>query len=194
MRFLAVRWGLLVTLALPCCAPDVWADEPAKPSRAVFWDRFRGPNGTGTSDDKNVPLTFGANENLLWKVALPGAGNSSPIVWGDLPESRDRQESPGSFLRMAAVQTVEGALRVPPCHHALRAAAVHLVPRHVPGGRLWRRLWHTHGSHDALRRRRLRRAVPLSRFPCAGGRRRSISPGPSCSCRPTGRASSPARC
>ncbi len=49
---------------------------------AVYWDRFRGPNGTGMSDDKDVPLTFGANENLLWKVALPGAGNSSPIVWG----------------------------------------------------------------------------------------------------------------
>jgi outer membrane protein assembly factor BamB len=82
MRFLAIRWGLLVTLALPLCAPDVWADEPAKPSSAAFWDRFRGPNGTGTSDDKDVPLTFGATENLLWKVALPGAGNSSPIVWG----------------------------------------------------------------------------------------------------------------
>src|SRR5689334_11056869 len=60
MRFLAVRWGLLVTLALPCCAPDVRADEPAKPAGAAVWDRFRGPNGTGTSDDKDVPLTFGA--------------------------------------------------------------------------------------------------------------------------------------
>src|SRR5205085_5687805 len=51
-------------------------------ARADNWDRFRGPNGTGASNDKNVPLTFGPNENVLWKVALPGVGNSSPIVWG----------------------------------------------------------------------------------------------------------------
>ena len=46
------------------------------------WERFRGPNGTGTSADKNVPLTFGTSENVVWKVELPGSGNSSPIVWG----------------------------------------------------------------------------------------------------------------
>jgi outer membrane protein assembly factor BamB len=50
-------------------------------ARADNWERFRGPNGTGTSSDKNVPLKFGPDENVLWKVALPGAGNSSPIVW-----------------------------------------------------------------------------------------------------------------
>jgi outer membrane protein assembly factor BamB len=51
-------------------------------ARQLNWDRFRGPNGTGTTDDKNVPLTFGASKNIIWKVALPGAGNSSPVVWG----------------------------------------------------------------------------------------------------------------
>ncbi len=52
---------------------------------AVFagpWDRFRGPNGTGAVDDKNVPLKFGEKEHRLWKVAIPGAGHSSPVVWG----------------------------------------------------------------------------------------------------------------
>lgn len=46
------------------------------------WARFRGPDGTGAVDDKDVPITFSAKENLLWKIALPGRGNSSPIVWG----------------------------------------------------------------------------------------------------------------
>jgi outer membrane protein assembly factor BamB len=46
------------------------------------WDRFRGPNGTGTTDDKNIPLTFSPKDNVIWKVTLPGVGNSSPIVWG----------------------------------------------------------------------------------------------------------------
>jgi outer membrane protein assembly factor BamB len=46
------------------------------------WERFRGPNGTGVVDDKDVPLTFSEKENLLWKVPVPGVGNSSPVVWG----------------------------------------------------------------------------------------------------------------
>jgi outer membrane protein assembly factor BamB len=45
------------------------------------WERFRGPNGTGASRDRNIPLKFGADRNVLWRVALPGVGNSSPIVW-----------------------------------------------------------------------------------------------------------------
>jgi outer membrane protein assembly factor BamB len=46
------------------------------------WERFGGPNGTATADDPDVPLTFGPNENLVWKVALPGVGNASPVLWG----------------------------------------------------------------------------------------------------------------
>ena len=47
------------------------------------WDRFRGPNGTGTIDDKDVPLTFSTKDNVVWNVALPGAGNGSPVIWGN---------------------------------------------------------------------------------------------------------------
>jgi outer membrane protein assembly factor BamB len=50
------------------------------------WDRFRGPNGSGVVDDKNVPLTFsaakGSAKNLVWSTPLPGTGVSSPVVWG----------------------------------------------------------------------------------------------------------------
>jgi outer membrane protein assembly factor BamB len=47
---------------------------------AADWPRFRGPNGTGISTDKEVPLTWTDKENVLWKVPLPGVGNGSPIV------------------------------------------------------------------------------------------------------------------
>src|SRR5262245_25934809 len=46
------------------------------------WSRFRGPNGTGTSSDKNIPVQFSATDGVLWKVELPGVGNGSPIVAG----------------------------------------------------------------------------------------------------------------
>jgi outer membrane protein assembly factor BamB len=47
------------------------------------WPRFRGPNGTGVATDKDVPLHWTADKGVLWKTALPGAGNSSPVIWGD---------------------------------------------------------------------------------------------------------------
>ena len=31
----------------------------------------------------NYPDRWSATENVAWKVAVPGQGNSSPIVWGD---------------------------------------------------------------------------------------------------------------
>ncbi len=47
---------------------------------AADWTRFRGPNGTGVSDDKNVPVEW-KDDNVLWKTPV-GAGHSSPIVSG----------------------------------------------------------------------------------------------------------------
>ncbi len=48
------------------------------------WLRFRGPNGSGISGDSAAtPTKWSPKENLKWKVPLPGAGVSSPIVVGD---------------------------------------------------------------------------------------------------------------
>jgi outer membrane protein assembly factor BamB len=47
---------------------------------ASDWPRFRGANGDGISADRDVPVEFGEKKNLVWKVEIPGEGNSSPIV------------------------------------------------------------------------------------------------------------------
>ncbi|GIW82633.1 MAG: hypothetical protein KatS3mg105_4440 [Gemmatales bacterium] len=44
------------------------------------WPAFRGPNGNGVAEEKNVPLKWDAKTNVRWKVKLPRPGNSSPIV------------------------------------------------------------------------------------------------------------------
>jgi len=69
-RSLSARAALCLGLALVACGTATASD----------WPRFHGPNGTGTSTDKDVPLTWTDKENVLWKIPLPGAGNSSPIV------------------------------------------------------------------------------------------------------------------
>lgn len=47
------------------------------------WPGFRGPTGQGTSTEKNLPLHWGAESNVVWKTPVPGLGWSSPIVWAD---------------------------------------------------------------------------------------------------------------
>ena len=46
------------------------------------WLRFRGPNGSGVASS-DAPIEFGADNNLKWKIELPGQGVSSPIVVGN---------------------------------------------------------------------------------------------------------------
>src|SRR5262245_3546917 len=49
---------------------------------AANWDRFRGPNGAGQSDDDGIPTKW-EEKNFLWKRPLPGVGHSSPVIWDD---------------------------------------------------------------------------------------------------------------
>jgi outer membrane protein assembly factor BamB len=47
------------------------------------WPQWRGPSGQGVSAEKNLPATWTVSKNIKWKVAIPGRGHSSPIVWGN---------------------------------------------------------------------------------------------------------------
>lgn len=47
------------------------------------WPRWRGPEGNGVSAEARLPERWTSKENVLWSVALPGEGASSPIVAGD---------------------------------------------------------------------------------------------------------------
>lgn len=46
------------------------------------WPRWRGPDGDGQSPETNLPLKWDA-KSVVWRTPLPGAGQSSPVVWGD---------------------------------------------------------------------------------------------------------------
>ena len=66
---------LVVLLSLALCDSIVDAED---------WSRFRGPNGSGVvKSGESVPVQWSPTQNVKWKVALPGAGVSSPIVVGD---------------------------------------------------------------------------------------------------------------
>jgi outer membrane protein assembly factor BamB len=47
------------------------------------WRQFRGPLQSGSATAAKLPTKWGENENIAWKVDLPGRGLSGPIVVGD---------------------------------------------------------------------------------------------------------------
>jgi len=47
------------------------------------WPNWRGPHFNGASEQTGFPTTFSKNENVAWKVQLPGEGASTPVVWGN---------------------------------------------------------------------------------------------------------------
>ena len=72
------------TIIIGLCLLPLWAmaaDAPSEFSRN--WPQWRGPLGTGEAPHGNPPATWSETENIRWKVAIPGQGHASPIVWGD---------------------------------------------------------------------------------------------------------------
>ena len=86
--------NILSLIATCCCASLpilVAADEPST-SPAVEpiqigkndWPWWRGPSRDGVAAaDQDPPVTWGDEENVLWKVPIPGRGHGSPCVVGD---------------------------------------------------------------------------------------------------------------
>lgn len=51
--------------------------------KAQNWPGWRGPDGDGTSSETGLPTVWDAEKNVVWKSEVPGAGYSSPVIWGD---------------------------------------------------------------------------------------------------------------
>jgi outer membrane protein assembly factor BamB len=56
---------------------------PVDGEGARYWSRWRGPSGQGLVSGEGYPDTWSDTENVVWRTPVPGAGNSSPIVWDD---------------------------------------------------------------------------------------------------------------
>ena len=48
------------------------------------WPGWRGFNGQGIAPGGSPPVRFGPHENCRWRVAVPGEGHSSPVVWNNV--------------------------------------------------------------------------------------------------------------
>ncbi|MCX6908074.1 MAG: PQQ-binding-like beta-propeller repeat protein [Verrucomicrobia bacterium] len=51
--------------------------------RDVNWPQWRGPLANGVAPHGDPPVEWSETRNVQWKVALPGRGASTPIIWED---------------------------------------------------------------------------------------------------------------
>ncbi len=52
------------------------------PQDPAHWPHWRGPEANGVARTA-APTAWSADENVRWKVELPGRGMSSPVIWDD---------------------------------------------------------------------------------------------------------------
>ena len=52
-------------------------------ARAENWPQWRGPSLNGVSNEKNLPSRWTPEENITWKLPLPGWSGSTPVIWRD---------------------------------------------------------------------------------------------------------------
>jgi outer membrane protein assembly factor BamB len=52
----------------------------AAAAHAEDWPQFRGPDGQGHSNARNVPVHWSSTSNVAWKAPVPGLGWSSPVL------------------------------------------------------------------------------------------------------------------
>ena len=82
-RLRLIRTSAL-TLLLVCSAQSSLLGQRSEDA-ARAWPSFRGPGASGVADGQGALTEWNVSsgQNIRWSTNLPGASNSSPIVWGD---------------------------------------------------------------------------------------------------------------
>ena len=75
--------GMQTTCSLRSSSAMLFAVLLSTSAGAADWPAWRGVDGLGVSDEKNLPREWSESSNIAWKTALPGKGTSSPVVVGD---------------------------------------------------------------------------------------------------------------
>lgn len=62
------------SISVTCAGENLWDSN---------WPQWRGPQADGVAPYGNPPVEWSETKNVQWKVALPGRGHSTPIIWQD---------------------------------------------------------------------------------------------------------------
>lgn len=70
---------MLTAILLGCSAAAVGGAKDLDPLRQ--WGQWRGPLATGVAPHGHPPVEWSETKNVRWKIAIPGKGHSTPIIW-----------------------------------------------------------------------------------------------------------------
>lgn len=73
------------------------------------WPQFRGPNGSGIAKCDDIPVNFGPDKNIQWKIAV-SPGHSCPVVTGDRIFLTAYDEGDENWLFILAIDSNTGGL------------------------------------------------------------------------------------
>jgi outer membrane protein assembly factor BamB len=74
-RITGIRCATIAMFALVAAHPAADLDE--------HWPQWRGPLASGVAPAGDPPIEWAEDKNIKWKVAIPGKGSATPIVWSD---------------------------------------------------------------------------------------------------------------
>ncbi|HEX2267967.1 MAG TPA: PQQ-binding-like beta-propeller repeat protein [Pyrinomonadaceae bacterium] len=74
-----MKQTIFILLAGIFLAIGVWEINAS----AENWPQWRGPALNGVSNEKNLPVKWTTEENVAWKLAMPGVSGATPIIWRD---------------------------------------------------------------------------------------------------------------
>jgi outer membrane protein assembly factor BamB len=74
---------LVLLIAVIGIAQATARAEDAAKERLQNWHQWRGPNANGAAPAGDPPTKWDEQTHIKWKAPLPGAGDATPIIWGD---------------------------------------------------------------------------------------------------------------
>jgi outer membrane protein assembly factor BamB len=102
-------FGMASGVSTVVVAPEPVTLIPVEGEGGKYWPRWRGPSGQGLVAGTGYVDTWSDTKNVVWKVAVPGRGHSSPIVWKDHIFLTTGSEQ-GSKVSMLAFRRTDGRL------------------------------------------------------------------------------------
>ena len=75
MKLTSTIFRMLITSLTVCLLSSIVVAEN--------WPQWRGPQGNGISSETDVPVKWSPDENIAWRLEMPGPAGSTPIIWED---------------------------------------------------------------------------------------------------------------
>ena len=96
-----------------------------------YWPQWRGPLFNGVAPLGDPPIEWSEEHNVTWKVAIPGSGYASPVIWGEqifllsavaVEDEGGQASLPTMDYTVMALNRADGSLR---WSHVARSEAPH---------------------------------------------------------------------